>query len=172
MAEPAGKPGFLVRADRLGRLLENALLALLLAGMLLIGGAQIFLRNFLDSGLSWADEALRLMLLWLAMVGAVAASRDDRHIAIDALARILPPQVAGPVAVLVNWFTAAVCLTIAWHAVSFVAETREYGDELLGGLPAWWFQAILPVSFLLIGYRYLGLSLRRSIALLRREPLP
>ncbi len=172
MAEPAGKPGFLDKADRLGRLLENALLALLLAGMLLIGGTQIFLRNFLDGGVTWADEALRLMLLWLAMLGAVAASRDDRHIAIDALARILPAGISGPVTVVINWFTAGVCLTIAWHAVSFVLETREYGDELLGGLPAWWFQAILPVAFLLIGYRYLVLSVRRSIALLRREPPP
>ncbi len=33
-------------------------------------------------------------------------------------------------------------------------ESREFEDQLLGGLPAWWFQSILPVSFLLIGYRY------------------
>lgn len=161
MSKPEGKPGILERADRLGRQAENTILAILLAAMLLIGGTQIVQRNFFDGGLAWADEALRILVLWLALLGAVAASRDDRHISIDLLSKLLPPRLYRGVAAVVDLFCTGVCLILAWNAWLFVAESREFGDQLLGGLPAWIFQLILPIAFLLIGYRYLLLSLRR-----------
>lgn len=167
MSSPAGTAGWLARLERAGRWLENLLLMGLLLVMLGLGGAQIVLRNFLGGGMSWADEALRLLLLWLALLGAVAASRDDRHISIDVLGRVLPPRWRLAAGVVVSLFTAGVCLVLAWHALGFVGESREYGDTLLGDQPAWLFQAILPAGFGLIAYRYLLLALRRALALLR-----
>jgi TRAP-type C4-dicarboxylate transport system permease small subunit len=150
-----GKPGLLDRAERFGRTAENAFLLTLLTAMLALGASQIVLRNFLGGGLAWADEALRIMVLWLALIGAVAASRDDRHISIDVASRILPPKARALVAAAVNLFTAVVCGALAWYAWDFVLDSREYEDQLLGGLPAWWFQVVMPVAFLLIAYRYL-----------------
>ena len=154
MTEAPRQPGFLARADRAGQFVENAMLVAVLTAMILLAAAQIVLRNFLESGFSWADEALRLMVLWVAMLGAVAASRENRHIAIDVLARILPPAPRAWAAIVVHAFTSAVAFVVAWYSWEFVAESREYHDLLLDELPAWWFQAILPVGFLLIGYRY------------------
>ena len=88
MSNGARQPGILSRADQIGQSVENAALVAVLAAMILLAGAQIVLRNFFDSGFPWADEALRLMVLWVAMLGAVAAGRENRHIAIDALSRI------------------------------------------------------------------------------------
>ncbi len=167
MSSPSATRVWFARLERAGRWLENLLLLILLGAMLALGGAQILLRNFLDGGLSWADEALRLLVLWLALIGAVAASRDDRHIGIDVLARVLPPRGRLLTGSMVALFTAAVCLTLSWHALAFVAESREYGDTLLGTLPAWGFQVILPLGFGLIGYRYLVLALRRLMAFLQ-----
>ncbi len=101
------------------------------------------------------------MVLWLAMLGGVAASRDNRHIAIDALARILPPRWQALTGSVIAALTAAVCFLIGWHAGIFVGEAREFGDQLLGELPAWVFQSILPVAFTLIGYRYSIWTLKR-----------
>ncbi len=154
MSADRPKPGLLERAERAGRSLETAFLVLLLVGMLLLGGSQIFLRNVLGGGLAWGDEALRIMVLWLALIGAVAASRDDRHVSIDLASRILSARWWLPVAALVHAVTAAVCLVLAWYALSFVVESREFEDVLLGDLPAWWFQSVLPIAFFLIGYRY------------------
>jgi TRAP-type C4-dicarboxylate transport system permease small subunit len=47
-----------------------------------------------------------------------------------------------------------VCGLLAWFSLRFVRDSREFGDVLLGDLPAWWFQLILPVGFGLIAYRY------------------
>ena len=123
--------------------------------MIVLASAQIVLRNVTGGGIAWGDEALRLMLLWLAMLGAVAASRENRHIAIDVLSRVLPERQRVGFAVLLHAFTAAVAATLAWYSWVFLGESLEYQDQLLGDLPAWWFQSILPVAFALMAYRYL-----------------
>ncbi len=69
---------------------EDAVLVVILSGMILLAAGQIVLRNFFDIGFIWSDEALRMMVLWLAVAGAVAASRNDKHINIDVLDRFLP----------------------------------------------------------------------------------
>ncbi|MFW2405501.1 MAG: TRAP transporter small permease [Gammaproteobacteria bacterium] len=160
MSEEVRQTGFLARADRAGQFVENTALVVILTAMILLATAQIVLRNFMDSGFAWGDEALRLMVLWVAMLGAVAASRENRHIAIDALARLMPEGFRPWVDIVIRAFTAAVSLTLAWYSWEFVADSREFEDTLLNDLPAWWFQVILPVGFFLIGYRYAIWALR------------
>lgn len=140
---------------RLGRWLEDAVLVLLLAGMIGLAATQILLRNVLDSGLVWADELLRILVLWVGLAGALAASRDRNQIRIDVLSRFLAPRARQAVSILTDLFTAIVCLVVAWHSFVFVRGSLEFGDTLLGNLPAWWFQVILPAGFFLIGWRYL-----------------
>jgi TRAP-type C4-dicarboxylate transport system permease small subunit len=59
--------------------------------MISLAFAQIVLRNGFDGGIVWADSLLRIMVLWIALIGAVVASRDQRHINIDLISRFLPP---------------------------------------------------------------------------------
>lgn len=150
-----GATGLLGWADRVGRLAENVFLAVLLFGMIGLAAAQVGLRELLGQGIAWGDEALRLLVLWAAMAGAVAASRDEVHLRIDLASRFLPARLVAIAAVVVDLFTAAVAGTLAWHSWRFVAESREFGDVVLGGQPAWVYQAVLPVAFILIAWRYL-----------------
>ncbi len=167
MASRTGKGnGLLERADRLGRAVENTLIVVTLSAMILLAAAQILMRNVGAASLAWADEALRLMVLWIAMVGAVAASREGRHISIDLASRVLPERYRHWISSLVHVFTAGVALIMAWHAWLFVKDAYLFEDQLLGGLPAWPFQAVLPAAFLLIGYRYCIWWLRSIRALL------
>ena len=151
---PERRHPWLERAERAGRWIENALLVSLLAGLVALASAQILLRNVFSIGSPWADGLVRLIVLWLALVGAVAASRDRRHIAINLADRYLPERFMHPVNVIVDAFTALVAAVLAWFSLRFVLDAREFGDVLLGGLPAWWFQVILPIGFALIAYRY------------------
>jgi TRAP-type C4-dicarboxylate transport system permease small subunit len=149
----AEEPG---RAERLGRMVENALLGVVLFLMIELAASQVFLRAALGSGLAWADEGLRLLVLWAAMLGAIAASRDNVHLRIDLLSRFLPASWRRLTAALVDLFAAGVSAVLAWQSWRFVAESREFGDQVLGTLPAWTFQLILPTAFVLITYRYLA----------------
>ena len=44
--------------------------------MLAIALMQIVLRNFFDSGVLWAETFSRVLVLWLAMLGAMVATRE------------------------------------------------------------------------------------------------
>lgn len=155
------------RLDRIGRGAENLLLMASLVVMIAVAVAQIVMRNAGWGGLVWGDEFLRLVVLWLAMIGAIAASRDDHHIRIDILSRFLPPRAGFAVRAVIDVFTCAVCAVIAWYAVAFVGFAFEFEDQALGGLPLWWFQTILPLGFGLIAYRYGLLAIRHTVAAVR-----
>ena len=134
---------------------------IVLGGLVLLGATQIVLRNFFSIGFSWADGLARLAVLWLALLGALAASRDGRHITMGALARVLPPKLRVAAGVCADVFGAAVSVALAVAAWRFVSDSRAFGDTMLGDLPAWWFQAIMPVAFALIAYRFLLHALAR-----------
>jgi len=149
------RPVLADRAERFGRATETVLLTVLLGAMVVLAAVQIALRNVWGIGLVWADEALRILVLWVTMIGSVAATRDQRHVRIDALARYFPPALGRWCAVLMDIFAMIVCAVLAWASWGLVADALGAGDRVLGGrLPAWSVQAILPVAFALIGYRY------------------
>lgn len=166
--EQAGEPGGLLQwAGRIGRGLENLLLASILFAMIGLAAYQVMLRNIVGSGIGWADEALRLMVLWAAVVGAVAASRDNVHLRIDLLSRFLSRTGRTVTAIIVDLFAVAVAGVLAWYSWEFVAESREFGDQIFGELPVWPFQTVLPAGFVLIAYRYLVGAAGQLLALLR-----
>ena len=161
--------GMLEGLARAGKWLEDALLVLILTGMILLAASQIVLRNFFDVGFIWGDELLRLLVLWLAVAGAVAASRSDKHIAIELLNRYLPERGALAVKVVVHLFTAVVCGFVAWYALAFVRTSHEFGDLLLGNVPAWILQSVLPVGFGLVSWRYAVFTIRELLTLFGRK---
>jgi len=148
------------RLERAGRIAEDTLLSVILGGMVVLAAGQIVLRNFFDVGFIWGDELLRLMVLWIAVAGAVAASRNDKHINIAILDRYLPDGLGQAVRIVVQLFTATICGVVCWESARFVATSRDFGDVLLGGVPAWMLQAVLPVGFGLIAWRYLVFAAR------------
>jgi len=151
---PIPRRPWLRRADAIGRWAENVLLTLLLASLMLLAVAQIVLRNAFSIGLIWADGFNRVTVLWIAVLGAIAAARDHKHIGINLARRVLPGAWMRPAEVVVDLFAAGVVATLAYYSWRFVRDSREFGDVLLGTWPAWVFEAVLPVGFALIAYRY------------------
>ena len=158
---------WLARVEQWGRWLEQSFLTLLLSGLIVLASTQILLRNGFSIGLAWGDGLVRLMVLWLALLGAIAASRDNRQIKIDLLSRSLSEPLQRVARITTDLFTAIVTGLLAWHSWRFVQESRLYGDTLLSDWPAWVFQLILPIGFGLIGYRYV---LRAAQQLVGRHP--
>jgi len=143
------------RLENAGTLAEDAVLLFILISMILLAGAQIFLRNFFDASLFWGDEMLRLMVLWLTVAGGLAASRMDRHISIEVLDRFLPDRLLFATQIIIDLFTAFICALFSWHSARFVMGSYEFGDTLMKNTPAWILQIVLPVGFALMAYRHL-----------------
>jgi TRAP-type C4-dicarboxylate transport system permease small subunit len=134
---------------------EEMLLALLLGAMIALAGLQIGLRSLLGTGIPWADPLLRVLVLWVGLLGAVAASREGRHITIDVLSRMLPARARAAAGVATSLFTAAVAAILAWHGARFVASEHEFGSVAFAGIPAWSLESVIPFAFAAIALRYL-----------------
>ncbi|MCK5639967.1 MAG: TRAP transporter small permease [Gammaproteobacteria bacterium] len=148
------KRSFLQRCLHFIHSIEDGMLVLLLCGMILLASAQIFLRNFFDFGFSWSDPLLRVMVLWLGLLGGLAASRDGKHITIDALAPFIPDSARHAVALVTQLFTILVCSIIAWHGARFAFMDYEMQTMAFSKIPIWYFESIIPFAFGMIAVRY------------------
>jgi TRAP-type C4-dicarboxylate transport system permease small subunit len=146
---------WLPRVQRSITRLEEFIMALLLGAMILLAGSQILLRNLFDSGLVWADPVLRIIVLWIALFGALAATRDHRHLRIDLVSHSLSEKNQALLAKLHDLFSAVVCLTIGWHAARFVYVEWQEGSTLFSNVPAWLGELIIPLGFTLMGLKFL-----------------
>jgi TRAP-type C4-dicarboxylate transport system permease small subunit len=147
-------PPFFARLIKIVTWTENALLIGTLALMVSLAAAQILLRNFFDISIHGADQMLRLLVLWVAFLGAIAASREGKHIHVDAIARWLPDRIKSAVVALTDLFTLVVCLVLAWQALRFMHSAQVSGEMAFGSLPVWVAELILPLGFTLIALRY------------------
>ena len=152
--------------------LEDSLLVLLLGSLILLASTQIILRNLFDTGLVWADPLLRVMVLWLGLMGATVAAREHKHIQIDVLTRLFSKNASLLVQSTVDQFSAWVCLIIAWHGARWIQ--LDYADEITSfiGVPAWILEIIIPISFAIIGLRFFIQSIHNGWRFLKRHDRP
>lgn len=135
--------------------LEAGVLSLLLLCLLVLGCTQVVLRNVFDSSLLWADPVLRASVLWIGLLGAVAAARDARHIRVDLVKRWLGGWPRAVIEAFTAGLAAAVAGVIAWHGGRMVLDELAYatpGDFL----PAWVLQLVIPISFGLMALLHAG----------------
>lgn len=142
------------------RRLEDSILVALLTLMIGMAASQVVLRNFFDSGLYWSDSLVRVAVLWVALVGAMVASRDDSHIRIDLVSRLVAPTYQHWVQRLTRLFTFAVLCLFTWGSGHFVYY--EYLDQAIafGDVPAWLLEIIMPIGGGVMAIRYLLLALK------------
>jgi TRAP-type transport system small permease protein len=75
----------------LTRLLE-VLVAALVAGVVLIVSAQVGVRYLLNASFDWSEEVARILLVWLACVGAALAMQRYAHVRVELVGPLLPPR--------------------------------------------------------------------------------
>ena len=119
-------------------LVEDAALIFSLAAMLVMAILQILLRNVLDSGFLWAESFLRILVLWVAMLGAMVATRERNHISIDILSRFLSGGYLVGLRIVTNLFAAAICFVTVFYALELVQYEFEDETEAFAGVPELW----------------------------------
>ena len=149
--------------------IEDGILVAILGLMIGLAALQIVLRNFFGAGFIWGDMLVRVLVLWIGLVGAMVAARQNKHISIDLVARYLPGRFNLPVKALVELFVTVVCTLAAFYSYVFVRTEFYEGGAAFGHVPVWVCQAIIPVAFTVMALRYLMMSLIKMNAILTRN---
>lgn len=126
-----------------------------LVAMLGLAIVQIVMRNFWDAGFFWAESFLRTLVLWVAILGAMVATREKNHISIDVVSRYMPLHLARMTGLLTGLVSAGICGTVAWYSLQFVRF--EYQDQTIAfaSVPSWVCESILPFGFAVMALRFL-----------------
>jgi tripartite ATP-independent transporter DctM subunit len=173
-AGPGGTAGWV-------RIPENAILAVSLLLMALIPVVEFFGRRWLGFGIPGAADYVRHLTLWIAFLGAAAATRDDRHLQIVATLDWVPASVRPWVHFFRALFAALVCLALCAAAVELVVSEAPGLPEgfasvipgpvrawlepfglfdagntyrIGGWLPVWAAEAVMAVGFLVMAVRF------------------
>jgi len=139
--------------------IEDTVLVGLLLLMICMAVLQIFMRNLFDSGILWGDSLVKVLVLWIGLMGAMIASRNSHHISIDILSKFLPEQIKKITNFIISVFTSLVCGIMAYYSLSFVIMEKQDGYTAFANIPAWACESIIPIAFAIISLRYLFLSI-------------
>ena len=150
------------RLDKTIGRIEQGALALWLSLMILVAFAQIILRNFFDTGLTWGEPFVRFGVLWVGFIGAAVATREGKHVRIDLLSRWTSGIRHRILAIFTNAVSAGVCGLLTMAAVTFIKNEAELGGLTFFNLPVWTIQIVLPICFGLMTLRY-AMRIIRSI---------
>lgn len=133
---------------------ERWILCLLLATMILLACVQIGLRTFFASGLIWADALLRYLVLWCGLLGAVTATSQGKHIALDITGNRLPKTIEPLITFITHLFCTLAAGGLTWAGWRFLRGEIEFGGSGLLSLPLWFWNSIFPLAFGLITLKY------------------
>jgi TRAP-type C4-dicarboxylate transport system permease small subunit len=122
--------------------------------MLVLAIVQIVLRFGFNSGMLWADPLTRRLVLWVGLLGAVLATKEEKHFQLDVLTRFLLPAQRRALGILSAFVCALVCLLLAYASVSYMQAVASEHDPGLGNVPLSVVSAVIPLAFVLIALEF------------------
>lgn len=148
---------------------EDWLLVIAISAMVLFSCLQIVLRNLFESGIAWISPLLGVLLIWVGLLGALVATRQHAHIKINVLSALLPEKFANFAQLIVNLFSALVLFVVAYYCVEFIKLDFESSTVAFGHVPVWISETVLPVTFALMGLRFLVQAVTSLLKAIRRS---
>ncbi|MBN2034981.1 MAG: TRAP transporter small permease subunit [Deltaproteobacteria bacterium] len=172
----------LQRIDKLIRRIESGLLILFLSLMVSLTFLRILLRashvygrlqwaDFLMGYLDWTEPMVRLLVLWVAFLGASLLTGESKHIKIDLMSELLPSRCLAYREMILSAACVLVAALMVQASLGYVRMEWSFGGRLFLGMPTWIGQVVMPVGFLLIMFRFLLRGLGQALVLLgERRP--
>jgi tripartite ATP-independent transporter DctM subunit len=132
------------------------------SALVLVG---VLFRYALNNPLYWAEEAARLLLIWLSFVGAALAFQRNQHVSMDVVMRWFPERVRTRVEAIVHLVSIVFCLAVIQQTINLLISRWTRVSPVMG---APYVLFALPLTLgLAVSALYVA---TRLLALLRREP--
>ena len=139
-----------VKPARVIALLDRSLEAFtgfLVVALLGVVTAGIIFRA-LNEPLSWTDEICGFLMVWLACLGWMIASRRNAHIRIRLLLDKLPGTTWRGAEVLIQIAVAVVGIVVAWKSIHLIQVNSDIEAMSLPVSVAWMYAPLLPAGLL------------------------
>lgn len=158
MTNPEQTPRFFRVWDRIDAVfcrVEGWLLVVSLLVMVAMTFTQVVLRNLLDQGVLWFDPVVRHLVVWIGFLGAAVATREKKHVNVDALSRYIKGAARHGVNIVVSGFATAVTFFLFLASIQFIKNTMALGERIHQFFPSWIAQMVFPYAFGIMALRFL-----------------
>ena len=119
----------------------------LVAVLLCVVTAGIIFRAF-NEPLSWTDEICGFLMVWLACLGWMIATRHNAHIRIRLLLDKLPGKAWRGTEVVIQVAVAVVGIVVAWKSIHLVQVNSDIEAMSVPISVAWMYAPLLPAGLL------------------------
>jgi len=150
--------------------IEEGLLILLFILLIFISLLQIVLRDIFSTGIGYADPIIRHLVLWIGLFGATLATKQDRHIHIDILPRIVPGRWKSFLQIAINSFSTSICIFLTYSALKFIKDEYQAKVTLVPHIPIWIGEVILPIAFFIMTIRFFTKTIKGLVSIFRGIP--
>lgn len=158
------------RFNRIMTRIEDFLIALFLALMVVMVLMQIVMRNLFQSGIPGGEDFIRHLVLWIAFIGAGVATRSKSHVRIDVLTHLVKGDLKKLLDAVAELFAFVVCVVLMIASCQFVwIEFQNQDHSSFFNLPVWAMQTVIPFGYLIIASRFFHNSIMSFHDLLRRR---
>jgi tripartite ATP-independent transporter DctM subunit len=100
-------------------------------------------------------DYLQQLVLWLAFLGGLVATRERRHLTLSTAELLAPDSMVRRAGrVLAAAVSAGATAVLAYAAWGVVQANREEGRTLMGGVPVWAFELVMPLALGLMSLRF------------------
>ena len=142
----------------------NVILSIMgvLAGLLLLFitisiGYTIFVRFFGFSGPVWVVQFTEYSLLWMTLLGAAWALKNNKHVSVDLLTSRLTSQINNYLSLAHSVMGMLVCGVLCWYGakVTWGQYLRGVTDIQVVDMPKYLILIIIPLGFLILTLQFL-----------------
>ncbi len=139
---------------KLDQNLERYLLLLLLAGMTLILGIQIFCRFVLNNSLTWSEELARFMFIWSTFLSIGFCLKENISLKIDTFITLFPKKVQHVILLVGDILMLIFFVYMIPSAWNFAYASVQNGQTSAAcGIPMYFVQGSILVGFALAAIR-------------------
>jgi len=99
-------------------------------------------------------DYLQQLVLWLAFLGGLVATREQRHLSLSTAELFGHGRVRRFGRILAAAVSAATVGILTYAAIGLVLANREEGRTLMGGVPVWALELVMPAALALMTLRF------------------
>ncbi|MFO1476382.1 MAG: TRAP transporter large permease subunit [Verrucomicrobiota bacterium] len=135
--------------------IENLLVALALALLMILPLIEVVGRKLFHGGLSGAGALQQHLVLIIGLLGGMFAARDRRLLSLSTLTTFLKGRWQTFARVFSSSFATGITVFLCLAAIQLVQSEKEGGKILAYGIPLWTVELIMPIGFGVIALRLL-----------------
>lgn len=146
---------FILRCDRA---LEKAITYFcdfLFAAIVVVGLINVFCRYVLNNSISWGEELMRYLCIWLIFVGSSLTIRKDGHVAIDLIQSLIKNPTGKMIMYIITRVIAAMTLVLLFPYGLELVRTMGAATSAGTRLPMWVVYLAFPVGSVCMILAYL-----------------